>query len=125
MSIHLLFGPLIRGPVLFISTPIHEMTETLRRIVVSWVVVRISLGFIELLLFAFGFYFESLLPIPMETTPVDAGVVLCYCYSGLYCHVYYIYYCFVCSVMIYLFYFSLPYARLVVRTWRVVTPNFD
>jgi hypothetical protein len=74
---------------------------------------------VEFWLFLLGFYLRDLLPISMGLAPADAGVVLTWSFwTVLSCII--IFYCFIYSAwFIYLFYFSLSYARLVVRTWRV------
>jgi hypothetical protein len=56
-----------------------------------------------------------LLPIPMELAPSVPGVVL-YCIFWTVIVLYYYY--FVYSIFDLFYLFSLPYVRLVVRTWR-------
>jgi hypothetical protein len=71
---------------------------------------------IKFLFFLLGFYLRGLLSIPMESAPPILALYFTV-YSGLYIILYYNYY-FVYSVFRLFYSFSLPYTRLVMRTWR-------
>jgi hypothetical protein len=58
-----------------LGTVLRDDRGILPYLLVSWVIVQDFIRIIGFLISTFGFYFERLLPISMETTPIDAGVV--------------------------------------------------